>query len=199
MARSAAETAAKVASSFDVSDNTKTVQVKDTVPSIATASAFVETDTVIDPPAPTLAKPAPTYTNATLAKTTPYVKVDEPIAKIAEPIGKPVRVPPPLQKVTPAQPLPVVAPHAFVRAKSPVTIIPIPKMPRVEPSRIAPVVARKPTGQVPVVPLRLAKGTGPVTPPTANSNEVGEQTKPNLAVGDKTLPSLLLPQVSRSR
>lgn len=151
-------------------------------------------------------------THQVLVSRTPSIAKTTPIAKVAAPIA--VRTPPPLGIPTPPQPLPVVKPPAapstasapnrtYARGISPVTVIPIPKMPRAEASRIAPVVSRK-TGPSPVVPIppvqprRFAKGTGPVLPSTASANKVGEETTPNLSVGDKTLPSLLLPSVSRS-
>lgn len=118
-------------------------------------------------------------------------------------IAAAAKSPPPLGVPTPPQPLPVVKPapvptppnRSFSRGLSPVTVIPIPKIPKVEPSRIAPVVVRR-TGPAPIVPLapRLAKGT--TSPPIAssiasNANQVGDETKPNL-VGEETLPSLFL-------
>ena len=199
-------------SEFDVSDYTsptnqilRVVKTKESVPTIATPSAFVQSDTIVEAPTPSI------------ARTTPYAKIAEPIgkttpiAKVADPIAA-ARKPPPLGIPTPPQPLPVVKPIAvkpiavapnrtFARGISPVTVIPIPKMPRVEASRIAPVVRR--TGPSPVVPIppaqprRFAKGTGPVLPSTASANKIGDETTPNLSVGDKTLPSLLLPSVSR--
>jgi hypothetical protein len=192
MAKSAAEATAKAAviasrdtqplSDFDVSDYTSPTNVRLTtkdavaVPSIATKPAFVKATTVVDTPTPSIASP--------VAKTAP-------IAKIAPVVVKPLPLPPPLQIATPAQPSPVVtipvaAPNrTFARGQSPATVIPIPRMPRVEPGKLSPVVAVRPS-------TRLAKGTGPVVPPVISTTVVPSND-------DKTLPSLLLPSVSRSR
>jgi len=182
MAKSAAEAASKAAE-FDVSDYTKPAVraiTKDSVPTIATKTATVKPVTVVETPTPS-------------------------IAKIA---ARPAPIPPPLGIPTPVHPLPVVkipaAPtpnRTFARGPSPATVIPIPRMPKVEPSRIAPVVARR-TGPSPVVPIppaqprRFAKGTGPVLPSTASAarSTTIEDTVPNLGVGDKTVPSMILPR-----
>lgn len=155
MARSAAQTAAKAVAAI--------APQRDTQP-------LTEFD-VSDDTGPTEIRP-PLPAPPIAAKSPP-----PPIA------AKPVLVPPPLQLPTPSQPVPVVkapviAPNrTFARGQSPATVIPIPKMPRVEPSRIAPVVAR------PAIPsARFAKGTTPVVP----SND------------DKTAPGLHLPSVLRS-
>ncbi|MGE0398077.1 MAG: hypothetical protein AB7T06_15355 [Kofleriaceae bacterium] len=189
---------------FDLSDNTSQIRTKQTVPSIATKPAFVKVDTIVEPPPPSIAP---------VAKTTPIAKVAAPIAT-APSASRPAPIPPPLGIPTPVHPLPVVKPpvapanRTFARGQSPATVIPIPKLPKVEPARILPVVARKTSPLVPVVappaaapsvvpmPRRFAKGTGPMLPSNANT-KVGDDTTPNLSVGDKTLPSLLLP-ASRS-
>ena len=168
---------------FDVSDNTKPAVraiTKDSVPSMATKPAIVKPVTVVETPTPL-------------------------IAKIA---AKPAPIPPPLGIPTPVHPLPVVKIPAavppnrtFTRGQSPATVIPIPKMPKVEPTHIAPVVARR-TQPSPVVPIppaqprRFAKGTGPVLPSTASAQRPTtiDDTLPNLSVGDKTVPSMILPR-----
>jgi hypothetical protein len=98
--------------------------------------------------------------------------------------------------VTPARPMPVVVPviaaREYPRAKSPVTVIPIPKLPSINNARamhIAPVVRAMPTPITPAQPRRFAKGTGPYLP----------KTEPNIVVAprrdDDTVPGIVLPPV----
>ena len=98
--------------------------------------------------------------------------------------------------VTPARPMPVVVPviaaRDYPRAKSPVTVIPIPKLPSITNARamhIAPVVRAMPTPMTPAQPRRFAKGTGPYLP----------KTEPNIVVAprrdDDTVPGIVLPSV----
>lgn len=100
---------------------------------------------------------------------------------------------------TPAKAMPVVIPvvtppvpaqaRDYPRAKSPVTVIPIPKLPTIanpNPRAFAPVVTPAAPSIAP--PRRIAKGTGPYLPKTA----------PMMAVAapqdDDTVPGLVLPK-----
>jgi hypothetical protein len=100
-------------------------------------------------------------------------------------------------------------PRAYTRAPSPVTVIPIPKLTKVESSSstLKPVVrpSVRQTGPSPVVPIppvqprRFAKGTGPVTPSTATAQRPpAADATPELRIGDQTLPRLALPTVART-
>jgi hypothetical protein len=175
------------------------------------------------PPQPTPARPLPaaaiamarsaadaTAKAAAIASKDPHDRPTQPLTDLdlsdqTKPtiVRAPAKavVPPPLQTPTPAQPLPVVttpiaAPNrSFARGKSPATVIPIPKIPRVEPGKLAPVVATRPMPVVTRPSTRFAKGTGPVVP-TGVPAVVPSTVVPSN--DDKTLPSLLLPPVSRS-
>ena len=117
-------------------------------------------------------------------------------------------------KPTPPQPMPAVAPpktivtppesaqRAFARAKSPATVIPVPKLPSIAKtpaSHVAPVV--RPSASPSVTPLRprLAKGTGPYLPKTGEVPTIVEAEPPPLQPGgEDTVPHLVLPQVARA-
>lgn len=125
-------------------------------------------------------------------------------------------------KPTPPQPMPVVAApkatvvapkttvvtpppsaqRAFARAKSPATVIPVPKLPSIAKtptsSLVAPVVKAPVT---PVTPIRsrLAKGTGPYLPKTGEVPTIVEAEPPPLQPGgEDTVPHLVLPPVARA-
>lgn len=165
---------------------------RESVPSVAKKPAFVQAKTAVDAPIASVAAPSTPVATAPMA------------AAPRTPL-----IPPPLGMPTPVHPLPVVKPvvppvnRAFARGPSPATVIPIPRLPKAVPATIAPVVARRPSvpasGIVPIPPAqprRFAKGTGPVLPSSASASK--PDVTANLAVGDETLPSLLLPPVSRS-
>ena len=106
-------------------------------------------------------------------------------------------------KATPPRPMPVVVPviaspvpaqaREFPRAKSPVTVIPVPKLPNISSSsstpralHIAPVVR---TSVAPIAPpRRIAKGTGPYLPKTAPMAVVAAPRR-----DDDTVPGMVLP------
>ncbi len=106
-------------------------------------------------------------------------------------------------KATPPRAMPVVVPviaspvpaqaREYPRAKSPVTVIPVPKLPNISSSsaspralHIAPVVR---TSVAPIAPpRRIAKGTGPYLPKTAPMAVVAAPRR-----DDDTVPGIVLP------
>jgi hypothetical protein len=96
---------------------------------------------------------------------------------------------------------PASAQRAFERAKSPATVIPVPKLPSVAKTptaHVAPVVRAPAT---PVTPLRprLAKGTGPYLPKTGEVPTIVEAEPPPLQPGgEDTVPHMVLPPVARA-
>jgi hypothetical protein len=111
-------------------------------------------------------------------------------------------------KPTPPRAMPVVTPpasaqRAFERARSPVTVIPVPKLPSIAKtpaSHVAPVVKNPITPMTPVTPLRprLAKGTGPYLPKTGEVTVVEPEPPPLQPGGEDTVPHLVLPPVARA-
>ncbi|MBL0216107.1 MAG: hypothetical protein IPQ07_19770 [Myxococcales bacterium] len=111
-------------------------------------------------------------------------------------------------KATPPKAMPVVVPvvaapvpaqaREYPRAKSPVTVIPVPKLPNISSSastpralHIAPVVR---TSAAPIAPpRRIAKGTGPYLPKTAPMAVVAAPRR-----DDDTVPGIVLPPISRT-
>ncbi|MBA3820424.1 MAG: hypothetical protein H0X17_16145 [Deltaproteobacteria bacterium] len=92
-------------------------------------------------------------------------------------------------------------PHA---STSPATVIPIPMLPtlRTGQRQLQPVVRTMPTPIPPVSPRRFPKGTGPMpTPGMALERPVHadeDQPRPDIAVGDRTATSVILPAVART-
>ncbi len=158
---------------FDLSDNTK-----------PTAIRIVPAKPAHTPPP--LQNPTPTR---------PLPVVAAPVSVAKAPVVKPPVVAPNRAPVAPNR-APVAPNRTFARGPSPSTIIPIPKLPRVEPGTLAPGVPVRP-------PTRVAKGTGPVIPPVL-SPVVSPVLSPVISRtivpsnDDKTHPGLLLPPVSRS-
>ncbi|MBA3462643.1 MAG: hypothetical protein H0T46_21990 [Deltaproteobacteria bacterium] len=90
-------------------------------------------------------------------------------------------------KVTPARPMPVVTAPQFPRAKSPSTVIPIPRLPSVASTRsshVEPIVRGVPS--IATQQRRFAKGTNPHVPKAATLSIVPEPT-------EDTVPHLVLP------
>ncbi|MEO8702084.1 MAG: hypothetical protein ABI867_18720 [Kofleriaceae bacterium] len=106
------------------------------------------------------------------------------IAQAARP-PKPI----PAKHPTPATPMPAV--RAMPRASSPATIIPVPKLPRLEANRtLEPVVA---------APRRFPKGTGPQTSSAVAAPKVtqtmGVVPPPPIRPDDRTSPGIRMPAV----
>ncbi|HEV7559736.1 MAG TPA: hypothetical protein VGO00_29870 [Kofleriaceae bacterium] len=127
-------------------------------------------------------------------KTEPLPSMDEPTETFSK-----TEDPPEIVRVVRIQdrpyvlPTPVAVPRTMPRASSPVTVIPVPKLPNMRSTTMSsyrpePVVRSSPP---PIPARRVAKGTGPV----------GDQTSPGLAIGmdnDPTRPSLTLPRTNRT-
>ncbi len=110
----------------------------------------------------------------------------------SEPPGEPV----PLGRTNPMSEIVRVAPAPAVRtqprASSPVTVIPVPRLPRItQTTRIEPVVRTLPTPIPPHAPRRFPKGTGPVDHPTMTRSMVAPP--PPIRTGDETSPGIALP------
>ena len=117
-------------------------------------------------------------------------------------------------KPTPPRPMPVVAApkivvtppasaqRAFERAKSPATVIPVPKLPSIAKtpaSHVEPVVRAPASPSVTPIRPRLAKGTGPYLPKTGEVPTIVEPEPPPLQPGgEDTVPHMVLPPVARA-
>jgi len=144
----------------------------------------------VPPPAPMLAAPV---TN----NTEPLPSIDDRVTETFTTTEETVDDQPEIVRVVRIQdrphvlPTPVSIPRTMPRASSPVTVIPVPKLPSFGTAstyRPEPVVRSSP----PPVPMRRsATGTGPV----------GDKTSPGLAIAmdnDPTRPSLALPRTNRT-
>ena len=107
------------------------------------------------------------------------------VALRAKVVAQIVNRPAAMAKATPA--------HAFPRAPSPVTVIPVPRLPRATSGHgMQPVVRTLPTPIPPGSPRRFPKGTGPVLDP---SNTLAIAAPPPIrpAEDDRTKPGIALP------
>lgn len=106
-------------------------------------------------------------------------------------------------KATPPKAMHVVVPvvtapvpaqaREYPRAKSPVTVIPIPKLPTLanpNPRGLAPVVSVPSIVPSIVPPRRIAKGTGPYLPKTASAETTSDDTVPGMVL-PPVLPSVV--------
>ncbi len=120
-----------------------------------------------------------------------YTKPDLDIARVVQRSGQ-QRV---VLKATPPKPLPVVVPpqvvaanNQYPRAKSPATVIPVPKLPSVKNPgsvlNLEPVVRAEP-------PRRIAKGTDPLLPKSTTLKVVPQNN-------EDTVPHMILPTAAQT-
>lgn len=81
--------------------------------------------------------------------------------------------------------------NEYPRAPSPVTVIPVPKLPRIDGSRLEPVVRALPHPLPPLAPRRFPKGTGPHDPRTVAAMAPPPPIRP--AEDDRTSPGIAMP------
>ena len=177
------------------------------------AAEEAEAAALVGPPPPVPPRPSPPTTrpmavvasrdsasvsSAAWSKTAPFGTIDRDDSRAPM---KPVVTAP---RVAPA------APPPMPRAAAPATVIPVPPLPTIQSiargGRLEPVVrpssassASVPASVPPASGYHLAKGSGPVDPTILSGDALmPDDTDPNLRVGDRTKPGIVLPPAARA-